>query len=55
MKELLEQAAQFLSDHPEINEVELCDGQVKVHLIRFTPSPVTYSGWGWNWQYSLKP
>jgi len=47
MKELLEQAAQFLKDHPEINEVEVTDAfHNTVRLVRFTPMSVTYAG---NW------
>ncbi len=45
MKELLEQAVNFLKTHPEINEVELEDQNIRVHLVRFTPIPVTYSGY----------
>lgn len=49
MKELLEQAAQFLKDHPEINEVELSNGRYdKVHLVRFTPTPVPYTWWAYS-------
>ncbi len=52
MKELLEQAAEFLKNHLEINEVELKDGNIAVHLVRCTPTPTTYSDSGWGWQYT---
>lgn len=37
--------AGFLKAHPEVNEIELAEGVLKVHLIRFSPIPITYSGW----------
>lgn len=49
MDDLLKKAAEFLRDHPEINEVELESGtgigRVRVHLIRLTSIPTTYAGW----------
>ena len=45
MKNLLEQAANFLKENPEFNEVELRDGGTVVRLIRYSPAPITNTGW----------
>jgi hypothetical protein len=45
---LMDQAYQFLKDHPDINEIELekdLGHRMRVHLVRFSPSPITYTGW----------
>lgn len=53
MKELLEQASQFLKDHPEINEVEIEQLGIRVHLVRFTPSPIPDSYWPYPTTYPM--
>lgn len=41
MDKLLEQAAKFFKDHPEINEIELSDSfHNRVHLVRISPAPI---------------
>ena len=37
MESLLEKAYKFLSEHPEINEVELSDGTNRVRVVRNAP------------------
>lgn len=44
MEELIERAKKFLEDNLSINEVELQDGSLRVHLIRFTPAPLIHQG-----------
>ncbi len=45
---LLEKAAVFLKNHPEINEVEVTEGNISVHVVRWSPQPMTYAG---TWVY----
>ncbi len=53
MDELIERASKFLADNPNVNEIELQNGPLRVHLVRFTPIPISYSGFGmpgWSFQ-----
>jgi len=52
LSELLEVAGLFLQNNQNVNEVEVQDGTLRVHLIRITPAPITYPGWTWNPNYS---
>lgn len=38
---LLAEANKFLHEHPEYNEIELSDGNLKVRVVRWTPAPMT--------------
>ena len=49
---LLEEANKFLTEHLEYNEVELADGNIKVHVVRYTPVPITWLP-PYQWQYSI--
>ena len=50
MDSLLEKAYKFLSEHTEINEVELTDGTIKVRVVRNAPI-ITYPSWTTPWQH----
>ena len=45
MDELIKKAIKTLTDNGGFNEIELSDGCLKVHLIRFTPAPYYYQPW----------
>ncbi len=57
MDELIKQAIKALSENLSFNEIELCDGCMKVHLVRFTPVPWYHQPgpWpvvpGYSWEF----
>ena len=42
---LIEKAIKTLNENSGFNEIELCDGSMKVHLVRFTPVPYSPVPW----------
>ena len=45
IKELLDEANTFLTEHYEYNEVKLRDGEFEVHVIRQTPAIYAPTSW----------
>ncbi len=54
---LVEKAIKTLNENLGFNEIELADGSMRVHLVRFTPVPWYYqpapwvTSFGYPWQY----
>lgn len=47
IEELTEKAIKALSENLSFNEIELCDGGMRVHLVRVTPVPWYYQPGPW--------
>ena len=45
MDELIKKAIKTLTENGGFNEIELSDGPMRVHLVRFTPVPYYYQPW----------
>ena len=54
LDKLVEKAIKTLNENSGFNEIELSDGSMRVHLVRFTPTPWYAAPWvptGYSWQY----
>ena len=55
MEELIKQAVKALEENVGYNEITLSDGTNTVHLVRYTPIPITYPSYQPEWPYLSNP